>query len=58
MRKELLLYNPVTGRFPVRHYVRGIIKPLQEAGWSVGIAETLSSTHAVQTAHQAAQEKI
>ena len=57
MRKGLLLYNPAAGRFPVRRYVRGIIKPLQDAGWSVDIAETLSGTHAVQTAHQAAQEK-
>ena len=57
MRKGLLLYNPAAGRFPVRRYVRGIIKPLQDAGWSVDIAETLSGTHAIQTAHQAAHEK-
>lgn len=57
MRKGLLLYNPAAGRFPVRRYVRGIIKPLEDAGWSVDIAETLSGTHAIQTAHQAAQEK-
>lgn len=57
MRKGLLLYNPAAGRFPVRRFVRGIIKPLQDAGWSVDIAETLSGTHAIQTAHQAAHEK-
>jgi diacylglycerol kinase (ATP) len=57
MRKGLLLYNPAAGRFPVRRFVRGIIKPLKEAGWSVDIAETLSGTHAIQTAHQAAKEK-
>ena len=57
MRKGLLLYNPAAGRFPVRRHVRGIIKPLDDAGWSIDIAETLSGTHAVQTAHQAAQEK-
>lgn len=57
MRKGLLLYNPTAGRFPVRRFVRGIIKPLADAGWSVDIAETLSGTHAVQTAHQAAKEK-
>ena len=50
MRKGLLLYNPAAGRFPVRRYVRGIIKPLKEAGWAIDIAETLSGTHAVQTA--------
>lgn len=56
MRKSLLLYNPAAGRFPVRRFVRGIIKPLKESGWSVDIAETLSGTHAIQTAHQAAIE--
>ena len=58
MRKGLLLYNPVAGRFPVRRFVRDIIKPLEHAGWSIDIAETLSGTHAVQTAHQAAHEKF
>ncbi|MBV6392275.1 MAG: Diacylglycerol kinase [Anaerolineales bacterium] len=57
MRKGLLLYNPAAGRFPVRRFVRGTIKPLEEAGWKMDIAETLSGTHAIQTAHQAAQEK-
>lgn len=56
MRKGLLLYNPAAGRFPVRRFVRGIIKPLKVSGWSVDIAETLSGTHAIQTAHQAAKE--
>jgi diacylglycerol kinase (ATP) len=37
--------------------VRGVIPPLKEAGWSIEIAETLSGTHATQTAHQAASEK-
>lgn len=57
MRKGLLLYNPAAGRFPVRRFVRGIIHPLKNAGWSVEIAETLSGTHATQTAHIAAREK-
>lgn len=57
MRKGLLLYNPAAGRYPVRQFVRGIIHPLKEAGWSMEIAETLSGTHATQTAHQAAAEK-
>ncbi|RJP55361.1 MAG: diacylglycerol kinase family lipid kinase [Anaerolineaceae bacterium] len=57
MRKGLLLYNPAAGRYPVGRFVHGIIKPLQAAGWSVDVAETLSGTHAVQTAHQAAREK-
>ncbi len=57
MRKGLLLYNPAAGRYPVRRYVRGIIHPLKEAGWSIEIAETLSGTHATEIAHQAAAEK-
>jgi diacylglycerol kinase (ATP) len=57
MRKGLLLYNPTAGRYPVGRFVRGIMKPLHAAGWSVDIAETLSGTHATQTAHQAAAEK-
>lgn len=56
MRKGLLLYNPAAGRYPVGRFVRGIVKPLHAAGWSVDVAETLSGTHATQTAHQAAQE--
>ena len=57
MRKGLLLYNPTAGRYPVGRFVRGIIHPLKDAGWNVDIAETLSGTHATQTAHLAAQEK-
>lgn len=58
MRKGLLLYNPAAGRYPVRRFVRGIIHPLKAAGWHMEIAETLSGTHAIQTAHQAAAEKF
>ncbi len=57
MRKGLLLYNPAAGRYPVRRSVRSIVLPLKEAGWNIDIAETLSGTHATQTAHQAASEK-
>ena len=57
MRKGLLLYNPAAGRYPVRRSVRSIVFPLKEAGWNIDIAETLSGTHATQTAHQAASEK-
>ena len=56
MRRGLLLYNPAAGRFPVRRFVRGIIRPLQAAGWQMDVAETLSGTHATYAAHQAAQE--
>jgi diacylglycerol kinase (ATP) len=58
MRKGLLLYNPAAGRVPVRAFVRGIIHPLKEAGWSVEVAEALSGSHATRVAHQAALEKF
>ncbi|MCZ2126240.1 MAG: diacylglycerol kinase family lipid kinase [Anaerolineales bacterium] len=57
MRNGLLLYNPAAGRHSLRRYLRGIVSVLQEADWRVDVAETLSGTHATQTAHQAAQEK-
>ena len=57
MRKGLLLYNPAAGRISVRPFVRGILRPLQAAGWQVEIAETLSGSHATRVAHQAAAEK-
>jgi len=58
MRKGLLLYNPAAGRFPVRPFVRGILRPLRRAGWQVEIAEILSGSHATQVARQAAEEKF
>ena len=40
----------------MRRSVRSIVQPLKAAGWILDIAETLSGTHATQTAHQAASE--
>lgn len=57
MRKGLLLYNPAAGRVPVRPFVRGIVRPLKNAGWQVEVAETLSGRHATRLAAQAASEK-
>ncbi len=57
MRKGLLLYNPAAGRHSIRPYLRGILAALRAADWRTDVAETLSGTHATQTAHQAAQEK-
>ncbi|MBI5839022.1 MAG: hypothetical protein HZB19_02860 [Chloroflexi bacterium] len=56
MRKGLLLYNPAAGRYPVAHFVKGIIRPLKAAGWQMDIAETLSGTHGRLAAQQAAAE--
>jgi len=57
MRKGLLLYNPAAGRYPVHRFVRGIIRPLKNAGWQMDIADTLSGTHATHVARTAAAEK-
>jgi diacylglycerol kinase (ATP) len=57
MRKGLLLYNPAAGRVPIKRYVRGVLRPLNAAGWQVEIAETLSGSHATSVARQAAAEK-
>jgi len=54
MRKGLLLYNPAAGRFPVRSYVHGLLRPLKLADWQMDVAETLSGSHATQVARQAA----
>jgi diacylglycerol kinase (ATP) len=56
MRKGLLLYNPAAGRYPVRRFVRGILRPLKAAGWRMYIAETLNATHATRAAQQAADD--
>lgn len=54
MRKGLLLYNPAAGRFPVQPYVRGLLRPLRLAGWQMDVGETLSGSHTIQAARQAA----
>lgn len=57
MRRGLLLYNPAAGRLSARHFVRGLVRFLYSTGWQVDVAETLSASHATQTARQAAREK-
>jgi YegS/Rv2252/BmrU family lipid kinase len=57
MRKGLLLYNPAAGRYPVHRFVKGIIRPLKNAGWQMDITDTLSGTHATHVARTAAAEK-
>lgn len=56
MRRGLLLYNPAAGRIPVRPFVRGLVRPLKNAGWQVDVVETLSGRHATRVAAQAASE--
>ena len=58
MRRALLLYNPAAGRFPIKTFVPSVLGPLQAAGWSLDVAETLSSSHATSVARQAAAENF
>jgi YegS/Rv2252/BmrU family lipid kinase len=57
MRRGLLLYNPAAGRVSVRPFLRGIMRPLNAAGWQIDVVETLSSAHTTRAARQAALEK-
>jgi YegS/Rv2252/BmrU family lipid kinase len=56
MRRALLLYNPVAGRFPVKPFIGSVTKTLARAGWSVDVVATQSGTHATESARRAADE--
>jgi diacylglycerol kinase (ATP) len=56
MRRGLLLYNPAAGRVSVRPFLRGILRPLNAAGWQIDVVETLSSAHTTRAARQAVSE--
>jgi diacylglycerol kinase (ATP) len=56
MRKALVIYNPVAGRFPVKPFLKAIDAELAQVGWRVDIVATQSGDHAVQLGRQAAAE--
>jgi YegS/Rv2252/BmrU family lipid kinase len=56
MRKALVIYNPVAGRFPVKPFLKTIERELVKAGWRVDIVATRSGDHAVQLGAQAVAE--
>jgi YegS/Rv2252/BmrU family lipid kinase len=56
MRKAMVIYNPVAGRFPVKPFLKAIDAELVKAGWQVDIVATQSGDHAVQLGKQAAVE--
>ena len=58
MRRALLLYNPVAGRFPVKPFLKSALKALAESGWQTETLATQSGKHAVESARQAANEKF
>lgn len=58
MRRALILYNPVAGRFPVKPFLGSVVKTLARAGWAADVVATQSGQHAVETARRAADEKF
>jgi diacylglycerol kinase (ATP) len=58
MRRALLLYNPVAGRFPVKSFLTSVTKTLAQSGWQTDIVATRSGQHATESARQAAAEKF
>ncbi len=58
MADALLIYNPAAGRFSVRPFLSDVIRPLQECGWRLEVAETVNGRHATQLARLAANEKL
>lgn len=58
MADALLIYNPAAGRFSVRPFLSDVIRPLQEHGWRLEVAETVNGRHATQLARLAANEHL
>jgi YegS/Rv2252/BmrU family lipid kinase len=56
MRHGLILYNPAAGRIRVDRFVGITIRSLASAGWRIEAAATLSGTHTLHAARQAAQD--
>ncbi|HXF85944.1 MAG TPA: diacylglycerol kinase family protein [Anaerolineales bacterium] len=57
MRSATVIYNPAAGRFPVKPFIKSVLRELESAGWRVEAAETQSGAHTVELAKQAAAEK-
>ena len=57
MRSAIIVYNPMAGRFPVKPFIKSVVRELQSAGWQVESAETQSGEHTIELAKQAAAEK-
>jgi diacylglycerol kinase (ATP) len=58
MRRALILYNPVAGRYKVKPFLRSVTRVLAESGWQAEVTATHSGTHATEAARQAAEEKF
>ena len=57
MRKALIIYNPVAGRFAVKPFIKAIETELHKAGWKADAVATQSGEHTIQLAKQAAAEE-
>jgi diacylglycerol kinase (ATP) len=57
MRRALLLYNPVAGRFPVKPFLHSVTKTLADSGWQTEVLATQSGAHTTESARQASLEK-
>lgn len=57
MRRALILYNPVAGRFPVKPFLGSVIKTLASSGWTADVVATQSAAHTTESARRAADEK-
>ncbi len=58
MADALLIYNPAAGRIPVRYFIGGIVRTLNEQGWRVEVAESVNGRHTTWLARMAAEEKF
>lgn len=58
MRRALILYNPVAGRFPVKPFIRSVTRTLADSGWQAEVLATQSGEHATVSARQAAEERF
>jgi YegS/Rv2252/BmrU family lipid kinase len=58
MADALLIYNPAAGRIPVRYFIGGVIRALNDSGWRVEVAESVNGRHTTQLARTAAQENF
>ena len=57
MRSAVIVYNPTSGRFSVKPFIKSAVNELESAGWNVEVAETKSGEHIIELAKQAATEK-
>jgi YegS/Rv2252/BmrU family lipid kinase len=58
MRRALLIYNPVAGRYPSWLLTERAARVLQKKGWEIEIVTTQDGDHVTRLASQAAAERL